>query len=381
MILKGTKGCTVAGTFLLGAIVICSFVRGMSAAGTGADGARKEPSFDAWKSTFAKKYSNPKEEQYRKEVYANNVKYIEDFNSRRNRMFNMSVNQFADLKHNEFVKRKLYLEPFDVKTSPQRNVASYLNKETSKPPDYVDWSYRKAVSSIKDEGECRSSWAFAAAGAVEGQETLTNGRLLDVSTQQLIDCSSIGKKGNRGCDGGRPTTAFKYLQGQGAMADKDYMYRADYGSCSADVSKYAVNVTRFYEVPRFNESALKQAVAVVGPLAVMIDASQRSFQFYHEGIYYDPSCKRSSVNHAMLIIGYGIESNHGAKNFAPQESLKSPVGTFSHKSQRAPFWLLKGSWGRSWGQNGFLKLINSDYNECGISSFASFPVVAKNRNY
>lgn len=66
-------------------------------------------------------------------------------------------------------------------------------------PDALDWRDRGAVSDIKDQGaDCGSCYAFAAIGALESQYFLKTGKLLNLSEQEIVDCST----GNVGCNGG-----------------------------------------------------------------------------------------------------------------------------------------------------------------------------------
>lgn len=55
------------------------------------------------------------------------------------------------------------------------------------------------------------------------------------------------------------------------------------GKCRFDASNVGATDTGFVDVEHGSESALKKAVAKVGPISVAIDASQPSFQFYHDG--------------------------------------------------------------------------------------------------
>lgn len=55
----------------------------------------------------------------------------------------------------------------------------------------------------------------------------------------------------------------------------------------------------FVDIPEGDEQKLKEALATVGPVSVAIDASQESFQFYHEGVYYDPQCSSENLDHGV----------------------------------------------------------------------------------
>lgn len=45
--------------------------------------------------------------------------------------------------------------------------------------------------------------------------------------------------------------------------------------------------------------------------SIVVDAAPLTFQFYSEGVYDDSSCRTNSLNHAMLLVGYGVDTDTG----------------------------------------------------------------------
>lgn len=103
------------------------------------------------------------------------------------------------------------------------------------------------------------------------------------------------------------------------------------------------------QLPAGNLQAMMQAVSQQ-PVAVAIASSSRDMFFYKSGIISSATCG-TNVNHAVLMIGYGTDQN-------------------------TDYWLLKNSWGASWGERGFFRIKRDSTNMCGVlSKYSSYPVV------
>ena len=218
-------------------------------------------------------------------------------------------------------------------------------------PESIDWRDYNMVTPVKDQGMCGSCWSFSATGAIEGiygkYNTLTN-----ISEQQLLDCSS--KYGNMGCNGGLMDNAFEYATDHYMCSEENVPYEGvvdkDLNECST--CNRVVELAGCSDVPVNNQTALKIAVSRQ-PVAVAIEADSEIFEFYEGGIISSSECG-TDLDHGVLIIGYGTENG-------------------------VDYWLLKNSWGDSWGERGFFRIKRDDLLDgpgiCGIASCASYPVL------
>jgi len=311
--------------------------------------------WNVWKNKFGKMYQTMEEEIERMEIWLENMMHIEQHNFQYalgHKSFSLGMNHYGDLRSDEFGRifnGFLGLEHKGMHTGEE--YSDHLADQTTDFEKNIDWRDQGAVSDVKDQGQCGSCWAFSSTGALEGQMKVKFGTLPDLSEQNLVDCSK--PEGNQGCNGGLMDAAFQYVKDQDGIDDEDsYPYEAvDYEQCRYTKSHRAADDTGFKMIPQGNEHALKHALAKVGPVSVAIDASNPSFQFYKDGVYYEPNCSPENLDHGVLAVGFGKEK--GEK-----------------------YYLVKNSWSDQWGDGGYIKMARDKENHCGIASYAVYPVVS-----
>lgn len=272
-------------------------------------------------------------------IFKKNKMIIDSFNSN-NESYTLEINQFTD--NNNF-NSEIYKPNNDHQDF-------YIISEDLNVPSKIDWREKNAVTHVKNQGKCGGCWAFSTTGSVEGLIAINTGKLLNISEQQLIDCSS--NEGNNGCEGGLMQQGYQYIiDNNGICSEEEYPYTASDGICQD--CKNIVQINKYGEITPNSEKVLKRAVAQQ-PVSVAIQANLTSFQLYSRGVYSDPNCG-DQLDHGVLIVGYGHDLFHGMD-----------------------YWLVKNSWGPKWGENGYIRIernTNSPSGLCGIAMQPTIPLL------
>jgi len=139
---------------------------------------------------------------------------------------------------------------------------------------------------------------------MEGAYKIKSGQLVDMSAQQLLDCTN--SYGNRGCYGGLMTNCYSYLKGAKLQSWSSYPYTGRQGACRYNPSQGIVGTRGFVNLPRNDPNALLKAVNIQ-PVSIAIASSSSYYRFYRSGIMNSSSCG-TRVDHAVLVVGYGTEN-------------------------------------------------------------------------
>ncbi|ERM94888.1 hypothetical protein AMTR_s00009p00129100 [Amborella trichopoda] len=303
--------------------------------------------FAQWMADHGVKYERIAETEKRFNVFKENLKLIDSVNAEK-RSYTLSLNKFSDLSLDEFRNQYMGLN-VDAAGRKMATKGPFMYGNVSAmaaAPDTMDWRAKGVVTPIKNQQNCGCCWAFSAAAAVESITKIKTGNSVSSSEQELVDCVTGGI--SRGCQSGLMDEAFKFIINNGGLSsENDYPYQAKDGTCDTQKSSSkAATITGFHDIPYHDENAMLSAVANQ-PISVGINGSGSEFRHYSGGIFTG-ACGLD-LDHAVTIIGYGTGDD----------------GT--------PYWLIKNSWGESWGENGYMK-IQRGVNLCGISNLASFPL-------
>uniref|UniRef100_A0A0E0ML92 Uncharacterized protein n=1 Tax=Oryza punctata TaxID=4537 RepID=A0A0E0ML92_ORYPU len=333
---------------LLLAILCCiCFHRGAIVAARELGDAAMAARHERWMAQYGRVYKDADEKARRFEVFKANVAFIESFNAGGKNKYWLGVNQFADLTSEEFKATMTNNKGFSPNGVRVSTGFKYDNVSADALPASVDWRNKGAVTPIKDQGQCGCCWAFSAVAAMEGIVKLSTGKLISLSEQELVDCDVQGN--DHGCEGGEMDGAFQFILNNGGLtAEANYPYMGEDGQCkTTSAANVAASIKGYEDVPANDESSLMKAVAGQ-PVSVAVDASK--FQFYGGGVMTG-ECG-TSLDHGVTVIGYGTASD-GTK-----------------------YWLVKNSWGTTWGEAGYVRMekdIDDKRGMCGLAMQPSYP--------
>jgi len=297
--------------------------------------------WENFKINYGKNLLTGAEHDVRKNIFANNLKFIEKHNSEHAiglHTYTVGINQFADLTNEEFVKQFTGFKPMEG--------IEEADVEGLEAPATKDWRDEGAVTPVKDQGQCGSCWAFSTTGTIEGAYFKKTGKLVSLSEQNLVDCS----RQNYGCNGGNPYVALLFTIHHGGLdTEKSYPYHGRQGNCRFNKENVGATITGAKHIVQGSEADLHKVVGNIGPVSVAIDAAHYSFQLYKSGVYNEPYCSSYQLDHGVLAVGYGSENGQD-------------------------YWIVKNSWGKVWGMDGYIKMARNKGNQCGIATMACYAI-------
>ena len=313
---------------------------------------QRHSNFKRFVKKYGRNYADAAEYKRRYRNFRENMKIIQFLRETELGSGRYGVTQFADYSHEE---KKQFL---GFKTELHRpgllqqvNMSHPDFGDLSKLPVEFDWREKGAVTPVKNQGSCGSCWSFSVTGNVEGQWKLKTGKLLSLSEQELVDCD----KEDHGCNGGLPSIAYKQIAKLGGLeSEEDYVYDGVQEKCHFNKSKVVATVKDGIQLSK-NETELKAWLVKNGPISIGINAN--AMMFYYGGVSHPWHflCRSSGLDHGVLIVGYGVDH-------------------ISYLKKTLPFWIIKNSWGKNWGEQGYYRVFRGD-GTCGVNQMATSAVV------
>uniref|UniRef100_A0A7S4S0F8 Peptidase C1A papain C-terminal domain-containing protein n=1 Tax=Alexandrium monilatum TaxID=311494 RepID=A0A7S4S0F8_9DINO len=336
-------------------------------------GAAVDAEWEAFKRVYKKTYKGKRDEKARYKLFLESKGRVEALN-KLNGQPAFGINWMSDRYESEKHKKGLK-KPKDFK--PSAPVKDFT--PTMRSPRSIDWRYTKAVTPVKNQGQCGCCWAFSATEAIESQMILQTGAAYDftLSPQQICSCApSSGAYGCDGCNGGFTEGAYEYVKTTVGLANGFYIpytqsLTQSEGTASCPLEKvleingedeqlsgsYAQVSGYSYATPPCTSGActhqdLRSLAAALeqGPLSVCVNAGVWSD--YTGGVLTAAACGSMAADaqdHCVMAVGFNTT--------AP-----------------TPYWIVRNSWATTWGEQGYIYLEMSQ-NTCGIADDATIPDV------
>jgi len=194
-------------------------------------------------------------------------------------------------------------------------------------PASWDWRALGGVTSVKNQNPYGTCWAFGALGDLESKVLLHESAAYDYSEVNIVACVPQNPTCNTGGNAWM-TTNYLALLGSVYEACNPYPGGCPTPACVNPACPYLKRVTEWRVIPN-DVTAIKTAVMTYGPVYTSMYASFPGFSTYN-GTTCLVYTGTETPNHAVLIVGW-------------DDSMCSGVGA----------WIVKNSWGTSWGAAGY----------------------------
>jgi C1A family cysteine protease len=219
-------------------------------------------------------------------------------------------------------------------------------------PTSFDWRNQNGynwMTPVRDQGNCGSCWAFGTLAALEAKMQIyfSNPNLSpDLSEQFVVSCDTS----NYGCSGGYADRVYNFIRDTGAPDEACFRYQAEDLPCSDRCGDWASRVHKIASwswvcTNKANTTNIKNAVYTNGPLTCHMDVYTDFFS-YGSGCYTHVTGAFEG-GHMVCITGWTADG----------------------------CWIVKNSWGTSWGEQGYFKI---KFGNCRIGTTSGKFVYAGN---
>ena len=262
-------------------------------------------------------------------------------------------------------------------------------------PTSQDWTKSVDTGSVYSQGDCSGCWAYTAVDALAASKSIATGTRPNLSPQFLLSCDTL----DNGCDTGNMATAYAWIQTSGTGVMTEDQFSANGGRCewtttsdaaaggasassalgwswssaaaaatrasaaaAAAKKQTGVNIDGFCDVvPLSGNLTVHAILKALRKQPVAIGLNVKPLQLYGGGIATIRDCppassdKIKAINHAAVLVGWGVDSKSGR-----------------------PYFIMKNSYGADWGENGYARL-DMGFDEatgmgaCALGTESNYP--------
>ncbi|BAM39814.1 uncharacterized protein TOT_020000085 [Theileria orientalis strain Shintoku] len=288
--------------------------------------------YDRHNLQYGKYYSDVLTYNQTFKIFKKNIEIVETHNKNPKRLYDMKLNMFA-----------AYAEDFgDMTYYPIKNPLFTVPKTAGVIEDFdqvidVDWRKKDAVTDVIAQGGCGSCWAIAATDMFNSFMMIKKGSQFEMSYQQVLDCTDRSFTCQRGGNHGK---ALEYIKKNKICLNSEKEYKGHMDTCDVRDCKLSSEIEK---IKRMNHDESLEYLKEKGPFLTSFETNT-SFLLYDDGIY-DGSCENGR-GHSIVVVGHG----HDTK-------------------KKVDYWIVKNSWGKDWGEDGYFRIIDSSKMDGNVKRY------------